>query len=208
MGLILDTSVIVKAERRGHSVAEILAQIREKYGENEIGVSVVTIAELTHGIQRSKREAQRQRSQAFVDDVLATFTVYPVTVEIAQRVGVISGLAAEQRITLPFEDLLIGATALHLGFELSTHNARHFEGDSGSHLERAVEKLKCSALPRVSGSLTHVRQCPAVPTGSLSRTAHALPRERQEPRSRSRRLIPSVPALKPLAITPSTLQKA
>ena len=127
MGLILDTSVIVRAERRGHSVAEILAQIREKYGEAEIGVSVVTIAELTHGVQRSKSEAQKQRSQAFVDDVLATFTVYPVTAEIAQRVGIISGQAAERRLTLPFEDLLIGATALQLGFELATHNVRHFQ---------------------------------------------------------------------------------
>lgn len=108
-------------------MAEILAQIREKYGETEIGVSVVTIAELTHGVQRSKSEAQKQRSQAFVDDVLATFTVYPVTAEIAQRVGVISGQAAERRITLPFEDLLIGATALQLGFELATHNVRHFQ---------------------------------------------------------------------------------
>lgn len=33
MGLILDTSVIVRAERRGKSVAEIPAQIREAYGE-------------------------------------------------------------------------------------------------------------------------------------------------------------------------------
>lgn len=127
MGLILDTSVIVRAERRGHSVAEILAQIRETHGETEIGVSVVTIAELTHGVQRAKIEAQRHRSQAFVDDVLATVIVYPVTAEIAQRVGVISGQAAERGITLPFEDLMIGATALQLGFGLVTHNARHFE---------------------------------------------------------------------------------
>ena len=127
MGLILDTSVIVRAERRGHSVAEILTQIRERYGETEIGISVVSVAELTHGVERSKSEAQRQRSQAFVDDVLATFTVYPVTVEIAQRVRVISAQAAERRITLPFEDLLIGAAALQLGFELATHNVRDFE---------------------------------------------------------------------------------
>ncbi len=127
MGLILDTSVIVRAERRGKSVAEILAQIRETHGETEVGVSVVTIAELTHGVERSKLEAQRQRSQAFVDDVLATLTVYPVTAEIAQRVGVISGQEAQKGITLPFEDLLIGATALQLGFELATQNVRHFE---------------------------------------------------------------------------------
>jgi predicted nucleic acid-binding protein len=42
-------------------------------------------------------------------------------------VGVISGQEAARGVTLPFEDLLIGATALHVGFELVTHNARHFE---------------------------------------------------------------------------------
>jgi predicted nucleic acid-binding protein len=103
VGLILDTSVIVRAERRGKSVPEILAQIRETYGDVEVGVSVVTIAELTHGVERSKLEAQRQRSQAFVDDVLATLTVYPVTADIAVRVGVISGQEATRGITLPFE---------------------------------------------------------------------------------------------------------
>ena len=103
MGLILDTSVIVRAERRGKSVSEILAQIRGTYGETEVGVSVVTIAELAHGVARSKLESQRLRSQAF------------------------SGQEAARGITLPFEDLLIGATALQLGFELLTHNARHFE---------------------------------------------------------------------------------
>jgi tRNA(fMet)-specific endonuclease VapC len=127
VGLILDTSVIVRAERRGRSVAEILAQVRDTYGETEVGMSVVTIAELTHGVERSKSEQQRQRSQAFVDDVLAAFTAYPVTAGIAQRVGVISAQAAKQGITVPFEDLLIGATALELGFELATHNARDFE---------------------------------------------------------------------------------
>jgi predicted nucleic acid-binding protein len=127
VGLILDTSVIVRAERRGKSVAEILAQIRETHGETEVGISVVTIAELTHGVERSKLDAQRQRSQAFVDDVLATLNIHPVTAEIAQRVGIISGQEAQRGITLPFEDLLIGATALQLGFELVTHNARHFE---------------------------------------------------------------------------------
>ncbi|HYL78166.1 MAG TPA: hypothetical protein VEU96_28380 [Bryobacteraceae bacterium] len=82
---------------------------------------------MIHGVQRSKLEVQRQRSQAFVDDVLAAMTVYPVTAEIAQRVGIISGREAERGVTLPFEDLLIGATALQFGFELATHNVRHFE---------------------------------------------------------------------------------
>jgi predicted nucleic acid-binding protein len=127
VGVILDTSIIVRAERRGDTVSGILSNIREILGETEIGISVVTVAELTHGVQRSKIERQRERSQAFVDDVLAAITVHPVTTDIAQRVGFISGQGAERGVTLPFEDLLIGVTALQLEFELATHNIRHFQ---------------------------------------------------------------------------------
>lgn len=49
MGLILDSSVIIAGERRGHSARQILEQLKSLYGEVEIGLSVVTIVELTHG---------------------------------------------------------------------------------------------------------------------------------------------------------------
>ena len=49
MGLILDSSVIVAGERRGHSVREILGQFKTDYGETEVGLSVVTILELNTG---------------------------------------------------------------------------------------------------------------------------------------------------------------
>ena len=54
-------------------------------------------------------------------------TVHPLTDEIAERAGFTSGREAERGVTLPFADLLIGATALHLGFEVVTDNVRHFE---------------------------------------------------------------------------------
>jgi predicted nucleic acid-binding protein len=127
VGLILDTSAIVTAERRGRSVPQILAQVREAWGETEIGLSAVTLAELVHGSQRAKLEAQRQRRNAFVEELMATVTVYPVTAEIARLAGLISGQEAARGVNLPFEDLLIGATALQLGFEVVTEDARHFQ---------------------------------------------------------------------------------
>ena len=54
-------------------------------------------------------------------------TVHPLTTEIAQLAGKISGQEAGRGITLPFEDLLIGATALYLRFEVVTNNVRHFQ---------------------------------------------------------------------------------
>lgn len=102
MELILDTSVLVTAERRGHSVPEILAQVREAFGEAETSLSVVTIVELAHGIQRAKLGAQRRLRQAFVEELMAILRVHPITPEIAQRAGLISGEQAERGIHLPF----------------------------------------------------------------------------------------------------------
>jgi len=51
----------------------------------------------------------------------------PVTAEIAQRVGTISGQAAENESHCLLRICLIGATALQLGFELATYNSRDFQ---------------------------------------------------------------------------------
>lgn len=52
VGLILDSSVVIAGERRGHTVRQILEQFKGGHGEIEVGLSVVTIVELTHGVQR------------------------------------------------------------------------------------------------------------------------------------------------------------
>ena len=91
MGLILDTSALVTAERRDRSVSEIFAGLIADYGEVEVGLSAVTIVELVHGIQRAKTEKQRQRRDAFIVDLLVDMTVYPVTFEVAKLAGTISG---------------------------------------------------------------------------------------------------------------------
>jgi tRNA(fMet)-specific endonuclease VapC len=127
LGLIIDTSNLVTAERRGHGVAEILEQIQRAWGETRAGLSAVTIVELAHGIERAGTEAQRQRRQIFLAELRAAMTVHPLTEEIAERAGAISGQQAQRGVILPFADLLIGATALHHGCEVVTGNIRHFE---------------------------------------------------------------------------------
>jgi tRNA(fMet)-specific endonuclease VapC len=127
VGLILDSSVVIAVERRGHTVRQILEQFKTAYGEFEIGLSVVTIVELTHGIQRAGSEERRQRRQAFVDELIRDVPVHPVTVEVARLAGHIEGNQAAHGVTIAFEDLLIAATALQLGFAVATGNVRHFE---------------------------------------------------------------------------------
>jgi len=45
--------VIIAAEGRGRTVRQILEQVRASQGDIEIGLSVVTVAELVHGAYRA-----------------------------------------------------------------------------------------------------------------------------------------------------------
>ena len=127
MGLILDSSVVIAGERWGHTVRQILEQFKTGYGEVEVGLSVVTIVELTHGVQRAGTDERRLRRQAFVDELIRDVPVHPVTVETARIAGRIEGDQTARGVTIAFEDLLIAATALQLGFGVATGNVRHFE---------------------------------------------------------------------------------
>jgi predicted nucleic acid-binding protein len=119
--------VIIAAERRGRTVREILEQVQAARGDVEVGLSVVTIAELTHGAYRTKTQAQQQRRLEFIERLSSDVPVYPVTLDIARLAGRIEGQQEALGIQFAFEDLLIGATALHLGFDVATLNLRDFQ---------------------------------------------------------------------------------
>ena len=131
VGPILDSSVVIAGERRGHTVRQILEQFKAGYGEIEIGLSVVTIVELTHGVQRAGTEERRRRRQSFVDELIRDVPVHPVMIETARLAGRIEGDQAAQGVSIAFEDLLIAATALQLGFGVATGNVRHFQAVPG-----------------------------------------------------------------------------
>jgi tRNA(fMet)-specific endonuclease VapC len=128
--MILDSSVIISAERRGHSVRQILEQVHASQGETEIGLSVVTVAELVHGVHgayRAQTQTQRGRRLEFIERLCRDVPVHPVTLDIARLVGRIEGEQEAKGVQFAFEDLVIGATALHLGYAVMTLNARHFQ---------------------------------------------------------------------------------
>jgi len=127
VGIVLDSSVIIAAERRGRTVREILEQLKALQGDAEIGISVVTVAELVHGAYRTKTQAQQQRRLEFIERLSSDVPVYPITLDIAWLAGRIEGQQGALGVQFAFEDLLIGATALHLSYDLATLNLRDFK---------------------------------------------------------------------------------
>jgi len=79
-------------------------------------MSAVTVVELAQGIYRAKSEADRLRRRNFVAELCKAITVQPLTLEIAQLAGRIEGEQAAKGVVIAVPDLLIGVTALHLGY--------------------------------------------------------------------------------------------
>ncbi len=104
LGLVLDSSYIIEAERKRQTVEEFLSGIRQVFGEIEISISAVTVAELAHGVARANTPEIRGRRRAFIDELKMHVPVHPVLDECAE----------------------IGVAAIKQGYAVLTLNLRHF----------------------------------------------------------------------------------
>jgi len=64
--------------------------------------------------------------QNFLGELLTAIPIHPVTVSLALRTGQLDGENQARGIRIPLSDLLIGVTALELGYSVGTANLRHF----------------------------------------------------------------------------------
>ena len=126
LGLVLDSSVLIAAERKNQTVEQLLASIREAFGEVEVLISAVSLAELAHGVARATTPEVKARRRAFLDALKTHVPVQPVTADTAEIAGQLGGEQAARGVVLPLDDLLIGASALEQGYAVATLNQRHF----------------------------------------------------------------------------------
>ena len=126
MGLVLDSSVLIAAEREARPISELLLLLEEKHGETEIVISSVSIVELEHGLHRANTPEQAKRRRDYLETIYAAVPIEPFTKEMGQLAGKIDADARKTGSVIPFSDLLIGITALHFGYTVGTRNERHF----------------------------------------------------------------------------------
>lgn len=124
---MLDSTAAVAAERQGKNARQLLEAVALETGDEGIALSVLTVLELAHGITRADTTERRERRQRFLDDLLTGVPIQPITVPIALRAGQIDGQSQAKGVRIPLSDLLIGASALELGYSVGTANVRHFQ---------------------------------------------------------------------------------
>jgi tRNA(fMet)-specific endonuclease VapC len=127
MGLILDSSVVIAAERRGETLERLIERMVRVTGDQEAALSAIGLTELVHGMYRAPTPELRARRESFLNELLTDLTVNPFTKESAMLAGKLDGEQQSHGMVIPFGDLLIGATALALGYSVLTVNVRHFE---------------------------------------------------------------------------------
>jgi tRNA(fMet)-specific endonuclease VapC len=111
--------VFVEQERRS------TPSLSDVVGEEEWGISVITVSELLHGIHRATG-AVRARRRAWVEAMLAGAEAVPITSAVARVHAEVWAALAEHGNVIGAHDLWIGATALTHGFGVVTRNERDF----------------------------------------------------------------------------------
>jgi tRNA(fMet)-specific endonuclease VapC len=128
--VILDTSVLVAAERRALRMGELLQSL----GEEPVAMAAITASELLHGCHRAPESGIRARRWAFVEGLLEAIPVLPFGLAEARRHAELwADLAREGGLIGP-HDMLVGATAVAQGYALATLNKREFARIPGLRL--------------------------------------------------------------------------
>ncbi len=131
MGVIFDSSEIISLERNRGMVESLIAG-RE---EEPFGISVITVAELLHGVERADTETRRLRRQAFVEKVIELLPIFQFDVAASRIYARIWASLIKRGFTVGAHDLIIAATAISLDYTVITSNRRDFEKIEGLRLE-------------------------------------------------------------------------
>jgi tRNA(fMet)-specific endonuclease VapC len=120
MAVLIDTTVLVNAERRGQALDDVV-------GDQERGISAITASELLHGVHRAEEGAVRARRSAFVEHVISAMEPLPITTAVARAHAAVWAQLEKDGNMIGAHDLWIAATALSHGMEVATANAKDFE---------------------------------------------------------------------------------
>lgn len=112
MGIILDTSLLIAAER-GEWDIKAYIQGRE---EKPFGLSVISVSELLHGVHWAASNKRRLKRSA---------RIYAETWAQLLNKGIQVGA----------HDLMIASTAMSLGFSVASIDKRHFDKIEGLEFE-------------------------------------------------------------------------
>ena len=121
MNYMLDTNIcvsLIRQKQRG------LIERLTSHDPDEVGVSIITVAELSYGAQKSAQPSQNLRA---LEQFLLPLEVADFDQSAADTYGLVRAHLETNGNPIGSMDMLIGAHALSLGVVLVTNNIREFK---------------------------------------------------------------------------------
>jgi predicted nucleic acid-binding protein len=123
MARLIDSSILIRLERRGLSPDEIHQLVPAEFG----AIASITASELLFGVHRARPSERRRRRETFVETVLASIEILPFDLRVARvHARIWAELTAAGQL-IGDHDLLIAATAVAHDLPVLTENLQHFE---------------------------------------------------------------------------------
>jgi len=129
MVLLLDTDICI------HLIRERPRSILDRFSEHavgDIGISVVTLAELEYGVSKSSKPGKNKHA---LDQFIAPLVVAAFDRPATAVYGKLRTTLEKKGQAIGAMDLLIAAHALSLNVRLITHNVREFARVPGLRVE-------------------------------------------------------------------------
>jgi tRNA(fMet)-specific endonuclease VapC len=121
VGLIIDTNVLIRAERDARSDL-----FPSSIAHDNLYISAITVSELLVGVHLATSEAKRNQRSAFVESLISVFPVLDFFTDVARiHAGLYASLRQRGEL-IGANDLIIAATAFQHGFAVFTGNEREF----------------------------------------------------------------------------------
>ena len=126
MGILIDSTALIHAERRQQTPIELVEDLAARFGDVALAISVMSAGELFHGCWRADTPTRRAKREEFVEALLEAIPTVPISLAVMRVFGEVDARLRANGEVLPTSDLLIGCTALSRGDEIATENIRHF----------------------------------------------------------------------------------
>lgn len=121
MGALIDTSVLVAAQRGQLDLGRLLAA----GGGEPLAIAAISASELLHGVHRL-RGVRRATQESHVNWWLERFPVIPFDLDVARVHAALMADLDASGARMAAHDAIIAATALRLGYGVATRDRRSF----------------------------------------------------------------------------------
>jgi tRNA(fMet)-specific endonuclease VapC len=131
MGVLIDSSVLIEAER---GRLDLVSHVRQRPGEDAF-ISAVSVSEILFGVHRATDPALRNRRSAVAEALLSRFEILGIDAAVARMHAQLKADLAALGTPVGPHDLWLAATCLLHGLTMVTANLREFRRVPGLAVE-------------------------------------------------------------------------